>query len=104
MKIKPVHVLDDMTDVWYLVGKMEFSDIEWMRWAGWGIGKLQESPTLILKPRASMTDAVISHFGCPEIDLQEKGIDPDHTVMSLVLAVRNIPFEEILDEYDFTNA
>jgi len=97
MKIKAVHVLDDATDVWFLVGKTSEEDKEWMNWSGW-----DGSPTIILKPRASMTDAVISHFGCPEIDLMEKGIEPDHTVMSLVIAVRHIPFENIADEYDFT--
>lgn len=103
MRIKPVHVLDDMTDVWFLVGKMSGEDKEWMSWAGWGGIDIYRSPTLILKPRADQTDAVISHFNCPHIDLQEKGIDVDHTVVSLVMAVRGASFEEILGEYDFTN-
>ena len=97
MKIKPVHVLDDATEVWFLVGKTTPEDKEWMQWSGWG-----GQPTLIVKMRNEMTQAVLSHFSCPEIDLQEKGIDLDHTVLSLVLAVRNIPFEKIPDEYDFT--
>ncbi len=90
MKVKAVHVLDSGTDVFFLVGKMDASDEEWMNWAGWS-----GSPTLIVKPRSDMTYAVISHFSCPQVDISEKGMSLDSTVLGLVNAVKDLAFEQI---------
>lgn len=95
MRVKAVHVLDAGTDVFFLVGKMDGSDVEWMRWAGWG-----GEPTLILKPRNDLTYAIISHFSCPEVDIPEKGMGLDSTVLGLVNAVKDLPFEELPDLVD----
>ena len=109
LKIKAVHVLDAATDVYYLVGKPEIEDFAPMQWIGWGMRFTKEelpkvtSPTLIVKPRANTTYCAMSHFDVPEIDLEERGnIEVDHTSLALARAVRNIPFEMIPDEYDFT--
>lgn len=95
MRVKAVHVLDAGTDVFFLVGKMDESDSEWMRWAGWG-----GEPTLILKPRNDLTYAVISHFSCPEVDIEEKGMSLDSTVLGLVNAVKDLDFEELPELLD----
>ena len=90
MRIKAIRVLDSGTDVYFLVGKMDESDEPWMRWAGWSGG-----PTLILKPRNDLTYAVISHFSCPEVDIEEKGMSLDSTVLGLVNAVKDLDFEQV---------
>lgn len=95
MRIKPIHVLDAGTDVYFLVGKMDESDSDWMRWAGWG-----GEPTLILKPRNDLTYAIISHFSCPEVDIPEKGMSLDSTVLGLVNAVKDLCFEELPELVD----
>ena len=95
MRIKAIHVLDAGTDVYFLVGKMDESDAEWMRWAGWG-----GEPTLILKPRNDLTYAIISHFSCPEVDIEEKGMSLDSTVLGLVKAVKDLPFEDLPELVD----
>ena len=95
MRIKAIHVLDAGTDVYFLVGKMDESDSEWMRWAGWG-----GEPTLILKPRNDLTYAIISHFSCPEVDIEEKGMSLDSTVLGLVNAVKDRAFDDLPELVD----
>ena len=98
MRIKPIHVLDDGTDVWFLVGKFDESDAEWARWAGWGFNDVR--PTLILKPRASMTSAAISDWDCPPVDIEEKLGSLDGTVLGLVNAVKGLSFEALPELVD----
>jgi len=95
MKIKPVRVLDAGTDVFFLVGKVDESDGEWMRWSGWG-----GYPTLVVKMRAERTWAMISHFDCPEIDIEERGFSLDSTILGFVNAVKDLSFEQIPDLID----
>jgi len=99
MRIKAVHVLDSWTDVFFLVGKMDALDEEWMRWAGWS-GK----PTLIVKPCNDLAYAIISHFNCPQNDIPEKGMSLDSTVLGLVNAVKDVPFEHIPELIDLRRA
>ena len=97
MRIKAIHVLDDGTDVWYLVGKPDESDDEWMRATGWG-GNI----TLIVhQVGGGFTQAAISHFSVPEIDLRERGnVDINHTSVGLVEAVKDLGFDDLSELVD----
>ena len=105
MKMKMVRVLDDSTDVYYLIGKPELADKPGLDWTGWEMKWKQwdkiTSPTLIVKPRSNTTTCAMSHFDVPQIDLVERGnIEVDHTSVALTLVVRDLCFEEIPDTID----
>jgi len=107
MKAKFVRVLDEATDVFYIVGKFETDDYPGLHWVGWGTKvspssiKDFSSPTLIVKCRANGDQCAISHFDCPEVDLPDRGeIQLDHTIVRFAKAVRNIDFKDIPDKID----
>jgi hypothetical protein len=98
MRIKAIHVLDDATDVYYLVGKPDENDEAWMRWAGWGMGI-----TLIVRPiGGGGAQAAISSFGGNmEYDLTDKGpVDVNSTSLGLVEAVRDLDFDDLPELVD----
>ena len=53
-----------------------------------------------MKPRNDLTYAVISHFSCPEVDIEKKGMSLDSTVLGLVNAVKDLPFEQLPELVD----
>ena len=97
MRVKAIRVLDDMTDVWYLVGKPDESDKAWMKWAGWG-----PSVTLVVRPiGGGGAQAAISSFGYAEGDLNEYDpIDISSTSVGLVEAVKGLCFEDLPELVD----
>ena len=97
MKVKIIKVLDVGTESWYLVGKPEAADKEWMSRVGWGDGI-----TLIVHPcGGGYTEAAISHFTVPEIDMRERGnMGVSSTSVGLAKAVREASFEDLPDVLD----
>lgn len=94
MRMKTVKVLDDATEVWYLIGRPEASDREMLERTGWD----DQPVNLLVKILGGGgCESCISTFkGYIPYDIEEYGtISLDSTAIKLATIVRDLPFEEI---------
>lgn len=106
MRVKAVHVLDDMTDCWFLVGKPEVKDAYMIADLGWGVKpepEFSKSPTLLiwLQRAGGVEGAMCSFKGNIKYDLKAYGpMGYSGTTHKLAQAMRDLTFEEIPLEID----
>ena len=99
MKTKVIKVLDEMTEVFYLVGKPEPSDREMLERTGWG----DQAVTLLVKILGGGgCEACLSTFkGYVPYDLENNGtITVDGTSIRLATIVRDISYKDIPETLD----
>lgn len=94
MKTKIVKILDVATTMWFLLGKPEESDSDWMRDIGWGG---QPINLLVHLVSGGGIEGCMSTFrGSIEYDLQTYGpLSLSGTTVKLAKAVRDLKFEEL---------
>ena len=101
MRVKTVKVLDDATEMWFLVGKPDLLDQGMLESVGW-----EPSVTLLVHIRSGGgAEACMSTFkGHIEYDLQEYGpLEVSGTTVKLAKITRDMLFEDIPMVLDVRN-
>ena len=110
VKSKFVRVLDDGTDMVFIITKFEPSDADFLASKGW-----QYSPELTMitsignQASSSITKgsvkSSISKFAYPPYDIEERSgkLGSNHTTHGLATVVRDMTFDEIPDKIDVTD-
>ena len=101
MRVKTVKVLDDATEMWFLVGKPDLLDQEMLESVGW-----ESDVTLLVHLRCGGgVEACMSTFnGFIEYDLQEYGpLKVSGTTIKLAEITHNMLFEDIPTVMDVRN-
>jgi hypothetical protein len=102
MRVKTVKVLDDATEMWFLVGKPDQGDQEMLESVGW-----EPDVTLLVHIRSGGgVEACMSSFkGYIKYDLEEYGpMEASGTTVKLAKIIRDMLFEDIpvaLDVRDY---
>ena len=99
MKLKTVRVLDEATEIFYLIGRPESSDHEMMESLGWG----NQPVTLLvnLKRGGGVEGCMATFRGSIPYDLQEYGpLDVNGTTIKLAEIVHDMPYEDIPETLD----
>lgn len=99
MKTKIIKVLDDATEMWFMIGKPEASDSKMLEETGWGS---QPVTLLVNFRRAGGVEGCMSTFeGYIPYDLKVRGpLSVSGTTTKLARIIRYLPLEEIPDVLD----
>lgn len=93
MKVKTVKVLDDATEMWFLVGKPDSEDQEMLESIGW---ELDVTLLVHLKGGGGVEGCMSPFDGLIEYDLQEYGpLEVSGTTVKLAKITRDMLFEDI---------
>ena len=100
VKSKFVRVLDDGTDMVFIITKFEPSDAQFLDLKGW---KYTPELTMITNI-GNKASSSISKFSYPPYDIEERSgkLGSSHTTHGLATVVREMNFDEIPDKINLT--